>query len=575
MKKILLFIFSLSLIISAQEIKITILETSDVHGKIFPYDFVKDQNTGSSLASVKYYLDSVRAETGENLLLLDNGDILQGSPAVYYYNYIDTSSEHLYASVMKYFGYDAGTVGNHDIEPGHPVYDKFREELNFPWLAANAVDTATGEPYFQPYTVFEKDGVKIAVLGLITPGIPMWLPPSIWSGIRFEDMVKSAENWLAVINEKENPDFVIGLFHSGVEFTYGGVTRETPRNENASLIVAEDVPGFDVVFVGHDHHGWNQHTVNTKGDSVLIIGPTSNARDIARVDITVNKSAGTKKINGTLVNLRNAPESQDFLDKFNPQFEAVKSFVNKPAGKLTRKICSRESITGNAVFTDLIHKIQLDISGADISFAAPLSMDICLDAGEVKTAHMFDLYRFENLLYTMNLSGEEIKNFLEYSVNLRYNSIDSAHIFKFKTENGVPVLNNSGKAAPANSFFNFDDAEGINYKVDLSKPEGERIIIDSLTNGEKFDLAKIYKVAVNSYRGTGGGGHLTKGSGIAPEELNNRIVSSTDADLRYYMIKYFEEHGEVDPVLTNNWKLIPEKEAAEKLKKDTELLFGN
>ncbi|GJQ63300.1 MAG: 2',3'-cyclic-nucleotide 2'-phosphodiesterase [Melioribacteraceae bacterium] len=573
------FVLSIFLMLTtffyAQNVQLTILETSDVHGKIFPYDFVEGTKTGHSLASVKYYVDSLRTVNPEGTLLLDNGDILQGSPAVYYYNYIDTSSSHLYADVINYIGYDAGTVGNHDIEAGHPVYDKFAKTLNFPWLAANAINTKTGKPYFQPYHIIERSGVKIAVLGLITPGIPNWLPPSIWSGIEFIDMVRSAEEWIPVIKKKENPDIIIGLFHSGVEYTYGGTTRETKRNENASLIVAEDVPGFDIVFVGHDHHGWNEYVTDTNGDSVLIIGPTSSARDIAKVDINFNTETRDFNISSRIVNLGNAPESEEYLTNFNPQFEAIKKFVDKPIGKLTADICSGDAVIANAAFTDLIHKIQLEISGADISFAAPLSMNTCLEAGEIKVAHLFDLYKYENLLYTMRLSGREIKEFLEYSTSLRYTNIASEHILKLRLEDGKAILNSRGKASPANSFYNFDDAEGINYSVDLSKPEGSRVTISEFSDGTEFYSDSLYKVAINSYRGSGGGGHLTKGSGIPREELNSRILFSTSADLRYYMINYIEQRKIIKPLETQNWKLLPEAEAREKLQKDKLLLLGS
>jgi len=574
MKKALILFLFLNVILFSQNVKITLLETSDVHGKIFPYDFVNEKETDHSLAAVKYYTDSLRSIKDQSTILLDNGDILQGSPAVYYYNYIDTISPHLYAEVMNYIGYDVATIGNHDIEAGHAVYDRFREDLKFPWLAANAIDVSTGEPYFQPYQIIEKSGVKIAILGLITPGIPDWLPPNIWSGIDFEDMVTTARKWVSIIEEKENPDIIVGLFHSGVEYTYGGVKRETPRNENASLIVAEDVPGFDVVFVGHDHHGWNKFVTNSDGDSVLVIGTTASARDIAKVDVNFNKSNGKFTISGDIVNLRGAKVDEQYLSDFKPQFEKIKSFVDKKIGVLTEDICSGESVIQNAKFTDLIHKIQLEISGADISLAAPLSMNTCLKAGDIKVAHLFDLYRYENLLYTMKLTGKEIKDYLEYAVNLRYNSADSPHIFKFRMENGVPVLNKQGKASPENSFYNFDDAEGLDYIVDLDKPEGSRVKIKSFTNGNDFDENASYSVAVNSYRGSGGGGHLTKGAGIPKEELNNRITNSTDADLRFYMINYFEKYKTITPVVTQNWKLAPEDEVNQKIQEDKKLLFG-
>ena len=188
--------------LSAQTINLKIVETSDVHGAIFPYDLRNNRPSASSLAQVMTYLNQERAKENQLIILLDNGDILQGDPIVYYYNFEKTDTIHIYADVMNYMQYDAATVGNHDIETGHNVYDKFSDEITFPWLAANAVNTSTSEPYFKPFTIIEKEGIKIAVLGLITPAIPKWLPEKIWEGMEFHDMIESAKSWIKEIKTK-------------------------------------------------------------------------------------------------------------------------------------------------------------------------------------------------------------------------------------------------------------------------------------------------------------------------------------------------------------------------------------
>jgi len=134
---------------------ISILETTDIHGVVFPYDFIENEEINVSLASSFTLIRQLRKEK-DAVLLLDNGDNLQGQPTVYYYNFIDTAAIHLGAEVMNYMGYDAGTVGNHDVEAGHAVYDRLVKEYNFPLLAANAVDAKTGKPYFKPYHMIKK-----------------------------------------------------------------------------------------------------------------------------------------------------------------------------------------------------------------------------------------------------------------------------------------------------------------------------------------------------------------------------------------------------------------------------------
>ncbi len=572
-----LFAFQINLI--AQTVNIKVVETTDVHGAIYPYNFQSGEKTLGSLSQVSTYLNQERSNKNQSVLLLDNGDILQGTPAVYYFNFEKPNSKHLYAKVMNYLKYNVGTIGNHDIETGHAVYDKFRKELNFDWMAANAVDVRTGKPYFKPYYVTTVKGIKIAVLGMITPAIPKWLPPSIYKNIEFEDMVETAKKWVAVIMENEKPDILIGLFHSGVEYSYGGSTADTYRNENASQIVAEQVPGFDVVFVGHDHHGWNKWVTNIDGKKVLILGATSSARNIATANFSINKNiTNSKKVTGKIVTMKNYNPDKKFIATFHDEFEEVKKYVSRPLGKFTSSISTSGALFGSSAFTDLINTVQLELSGADISFTAPLAFTTNIDSGEIYVKDMFALYRYENLLYTMKLSGKEIKGYLEYTANLWFSQMKNKndYLLKFKKDKNGKVIFSERTGHPElyDRSYNFDAAAGINYTIDISKPVGSRVTIESMADSSKFDYNKFYKVAVNSYRGNGGGGHLVKGAKIPKNELAKRILHSTEKDLRYYMMKWIEKKGIVNPKRLNNWKVIPTDYWETGKKREYSIMFG-
>ncbi len=345
LKTIKYIFFSVLLAISqiySQQVQIKIIETTDTHGAIFPYDFTNLKPLNHSLAQVYSYVKEQRKDTAQSVLFFSNGDILQGTPVVYYYNFEVPQKPHLYARVMNFMKYDLGTVGNHDIETGHDVYDKFKNEIKFPWLAANAVREDNGEPYFQPYQVFDIKGVKIAVLGIITPGIPNWLPKILWSGMYFDDMVNTAKKWVQVIKEKEKPDILIGLFHAGVNLNYGG-SSEVYMNENAAQAIAEEVPGFNLVFVGHDHRGWNYKVANkvTK-DSVIILGGTSSARVFAVADFYYNLSQrGLDSVKTQLIDSKNFEPDSVFMQTFKPQFDSVKNYVEQPLGTFTKSLDSR------------------------------------------------------------------------------------------------------------------------------------------------------------------------------------------------------------------------------------------
>lgn len=552
-----------------QEIKIVV--STDVHGAFFPIDPITGKQLNGSMAHVSQYISELRKDN--QVVLLDNGDIIQGDPSVYYFNFEDTSSTHIITKSFDLLNYDAGTVGNHDIEAGHSVYDRINSELNTPWLAANCISTKTGEPYFEPYAIVNRGPVKIAVLGLITPRIPDWLPENIWSGMEFQDMVEAAKHWIPIIQKTEKPDLIIGLFHAGLDYTYNNQDGNTPKNENAVRLVAEQVAGFDILFAGHDHKTWNEYRIDPEGDSVLILGSQSKARELAQADVLLQKK-GRKwsivKIEGHNISMSGIKPDQQFTIAFESEIKAINEYVNQDVAELKTALSSRDAFFGPSAFMSLIHQVQLGISKADISFAAPLSYSSWLKPGMLKMNDLFDLYRFENLLYTMSLSGKEILDYLNFSYSNWFSQMKSSndHLIKF-TEG------NDGSLRTATAYYNFDSALGLDYVVDVSKEAGEMVTITGLSNGDKFDLSKRYEVAINSYRGNGGGGHLTRGAGIPEKELSKRLVKSTDKDLRFYMKVWMEKQKEIEVETIKNWTVIPEKMVRSGKDRDYKILFKN
>lgn len=558
----------LSLSATTREVKLKLIETSDIHGNFFPYNFITQQDWNGSFARVYTYVQQERQTYGDNLLLMDNGDILQGQPSAYYYNFMDTISTHITAAMMNYMGFVIGNMGNHDVEAGHAVYDRWIKQCNFPVLGANIIRTSNGQPYLKPYEIIERDGIKIAVLGMITPAIPTWLPETLWKGLSFADMEQTARKWIPIIQEKEKPDVVIGLFHAGKEArTIAGKYRE-----DASAEIAERIPGFDIIMMGHDHRRFCGKIANSQGDSVLLINPANNGRTVGDIEICLTVDGDNvvrKSIQGTLTDMDKLQPSQEFMAQFTPQYQAVKTFVSEKVGTFTETISTRPAYFGPSAFIDFIHSLQLDLTGADISFVAPLSFDAEIKEGDIRISDMFNLYKYENMLYTMELTGKEIKGFLEESYAIWTNQMQSAddHLLLLterKDGNGYTFTNPS---------FNFDSAAGIIYTVDVTKPAGQKITIQSLANGEPFDLNKTYRVALNSYRGNGGGELLTKGAGIPQDQLKDRIVNATEKDLRYYMIQYIKDKKTLSPQPLNQWKMIPEAWTQKAAERDAKLLF--
>lgn len=576
MKKVLILgflLFCLVLYTKAQTktVNIRIVETSDVHGYFFPYDFVERKPLEGSLMRVNTYVNRLRKEYGDNLLLFDNGDILQGQPTCYWSNYVMTTEQNIAAKMVNYMHYDAETIGNHDVEPGHAVYDKWISEVSCPILGANVIDKRTGKPYLKPYTIFVRDGVKIAVIGMLTPTIPCWLNESIWEGLEFQEMVNCSKKWVKHVREVEHADLVIGLFHSGKE---GGLVLNGAE-EDATARVAREVPGFDIIFNGHDHQIHNEWIKNTEGKQVLTLDPSCFAVNVADAQICLTYENGKlkeKDIKGDIVSIRNEQIDQPMSQHFQADFNRIRQYVDRKIGHFETTVSTRNCFFGNSAFIDYIHSLQLKISGADISFNAPLAFDSKIEAGDVTMADMFKLYRFENRLYVFNMTGREILGHLEESYDRWANTMKSSsdHLLLLN-EN---AKNDQQRTGFQNYTFNFDSASGIDYVVDVTKPNGQKVKILKMSNGEPFIEDHIYKVVMNSYRGNGGGDLLTKGAGIAKEELNSRIIYQSPLDLRHYLTVEIEREGNVRPQAANNWKFVPEEWAVPAGNRDYKLLFG-
>lgn len=578
MKKLFIIVLSLlcgtSIKADNQErtISLRIIETSDVHGHFFPYDFIERKPLKGTLARVSTYVNRLRESYTNRLLLLDNGDILQGQPLNYWTNYVNTDKENIAASVVNYMRYDAEAMGNHDVEAGHNVYDKWIREVQCPMLGANIIHKKSGKPYVKPYTILEREGVRIAIIGMLTPTIPCWLNESIWKGMEFQDMVLSARQWVKHVKDTEHADIIIGLFHSGKD---GGIKLNEEIEENQSARIAREVPGFDIIFYGHDHTMNKEWVTSIEGEQVLMLNPANKATHIAdaTLELTIKDGKVCKKnIQGQLVNICDEPVDEAMIAHFKEQIDGVKQYADRRIGHFDCSISTHDCYFGNSAFIDLIHNMMLKISKADISFNAPLSFDSNIKEGDITVADMFNLYKYENKLYVLKMTGKEIKDYLEESYSRWVNTMQSPEdhllLLQKKKNNGQQSMSFK------NYTFNFDSASGIDYEVDVTKPVGEKIRILSLSNGKPFRENKTYKVAMNSYRGNGGGELLTKGAGIANEDIDKRIVYRSSLDLRHYIMKEIERMGNIKPTPNNNWKFVPETWTKPAAQRDRKIIFG-
>lgn len=502
---------------STKEPPLTIIETTDTHGR---YD---------EFANDAYTLKKMKAELGDRLILLDNGDDMQGTPFQYCSNQ-DAEHPNLVSEVLNYFPYDVACVGNHDIEAGRKVFDRVYSETKVPVLAANVIDETTGEPYFTPYIILERDGYKIAVLGLLTPYVVTWVPDRLRPGLRFDQLEAAADKWVKFIREKERPDLMIGLFHSGWEPMAQNLPEDHPLGrENAVKWVAENIPGFDLIFYGHDHRARAEKLTNPNGDPVYVLNSGCRGQGLAKAEVTLKK--GEKpKISIELMPTDGDEKDEAFLAMLQPYIDRAEAYQNKEVAELPVSISSDEVFNGPCLWVDEIHRCQLETVEAegvhaDISMAAPLGGGKTIEAGMLKVKDFFTWYPFENSLAVMALTGKEVKDFIEYAYEMK------------------------------NPIYNFDCAAGIRYEVTDKNPMGERINIVGMADGTPFDMEKTYNVVMNSYRSMGGGNHLINGIGWAQEEIKDHVVWQSDRDLRSLFIDWAMKKGVLDSEPLNCWKI--------------------
>lgn len=553
------------------EYTIHLFTTNDVHGTYFDSTYVSER-TRPSLMAVSHYVDSVRAASGEeNVIFIDAGDCLQGDNAAYYYNYVDTVSRHLYARIAEYMGYDAIVAGNHDIETGHNVYDRIMREMDVPFLAANAVRTDNGRPYFQDYVIVRRHGLKIAILGFTNPGIPGWLSEELWSGMEFRSLLPYVQEYVDKVISEERPDVVVAAVHSGTGNGDGSML------ESQGLDLFRTLRGVDFLVCSHDHRPYV-----AQNDSICLINSGSHCRNIGHGTVRITVKGGkctARSLSAELIPVRKEAVDAEMEALFRKDYDAVRAFTLKPVGELDTELLTRDAYRGMCPYMDLLHTVSLSVPEADISFVAPLTFNGRVGAGTILYNDLFTIYPFENQLFVVRMTGKEIKDYLEYSYDTWINTVDDekdGHLLKIVREpdprTGQDRWSFVGRA------YNFDSAGGLVYTVDVTMPAGSRVSVKSLADGSPFSEDAEYNVAMTSYRASGGGSLMEEGAGIDAAEVETRIVARYP-EIRELVYGYILENGGIyaekikAPAVTGGWSFIPESISGPMLERDMALLF--
>src|SRR5215211_2251345 len=515
-------------------VQITILGTTDLHGNIDPIDYYTNKADNRGLAKVATLIKRVRREH-PNVLLIDSGDTIQGTPLESFHGRKNNQPPDPMMLVMNSLNYDAMTVGNHEYNFGLKVLEKARGEANFPWLSANTYDKAKQQPHYKPYIVKEVAGVKIGILGLTTPGVPNWDNPPNYAGLEFHEPLSEARKWVPMLREKERVDVVVIAMHMGLgeDLRTGDASPGQVLHENEAILIAKEVPGVDVIFMGHTHRDVPSLYIN----GVLLTQANHWGRHLARADLYLQKAGSGWRMYAK--SARTIPSD----DRVEPDPEVVKlaepydretqDWLSRVIGESSEELTAREARFRDTAILDLIQKVQMDAGKADVSMVASFNTEARIAKGPVSVRDIAGLYVYENTLAVLEVTGQQLKNAMEHS----------AKYYKPYVA-GTPLRDLINDKIPA---YNFDIAEGVTYDLDISKPIGQRIQ-NLRFHGQPLSLTRKLRLATNNYRVNGGGGYDMYKS--AP------VVYRSSEEIRELIIDWLEKNKTVPTSPNNNWRII-------------------
>ncbi|MCC6651294.1 MAG: 5'-nucleotidase C-terminal domain-containing protein [Candidatus Eisenbacteria bacterium] len=486
-----LALFAFALPAAAEEARITVLHTTDVHGSLLPWDDLLDKPAARGLARAATRIAKVRAE-GRPVLLLDAGDAMAGSPLVSVWHREPAGMPEPVSAAMNALGYDAMALGNHEFDHGPAGIDSARASSRFPWLAANVV-RSDGSPAFPPSLVREYDGVRVGVIGLCTPAVPLMADSAQWAGYVFLSPIEVARKEVARLRGAERCDVVIALAHTGLEKDprTGEARRGDAPGENFGHQLASEVRGIDVVILAHTHQMLPYADIS--GTVVTQAGKA--AEGMGRIDLTLVRDtpASPWKLTQRRTSLVTFGDStatdEAFAAQFAPYAARTKAALDEVVAQADGELAMAGGRFADGPLWQMVHRAQLEASGADVSLAALFDPAQRVPAGPIRVRDLMRLYPYDNTLVTVEMTGAELEAALEHSAR---------YLATYTYDDGRPL------AEPGMPGWNFDMAMGVQYEIDLTRPAGDRVRHLTFA-GAPLAPEKRLRVVVNSYRAAGGG----------------------------------------------------------------------
>jgi len=510
--------------LQAQEARIQILGTTDMHGHVAAEDTFSLQPANQGWAKITTLIRRQQA-LNPNTLLVDCGDTIQGEPMNYVRHALRRDLPEPSVAVMNTLGFAAMAVGNHDFDFGGEILREVEKQARFPFLSANTVD-AKGRPGFASHTLVTVAGIRVALVGFTTPQVPAMTEPGNYAGLNFRDIVTTAKELIPRLREKERADLVIILMHSGL-----GTLTGREGDENAALRLADQVTGIDAIFTGHTHQA-----IQAEHKGIPIVQAQCFGRALAVVELELRQEKGRWRVlasTGRLVRPEDATASDPEVLRLTAELRtATDRYLDTAATNLLVDLDSRWSRMEDTPLMQLLHQVQRQATGAQLSAAAVPGTKLFIPKGPTSVRQFYALSPYENQVAKIRITGDQLRRYLEHGA-------------RHYTRSWEPELYN--KDVP---YYNYDMVDGVTYVLDLGRPVGSRILNLSFL-GKPVKPEQTFTLALSTYRLRGGGGYMAAiGFNGTPELI-------TRASQRNLLLETVLGHPTLNPAPTHAWRTVP------------------
>jgi len=525
---------------AAGRVTITVLQTSDLHANLLPWNYARGEEGDWGLARVATRVRQIR-KTSKNVLLLDGGDTIQGAPAGWLEARRPAGGPHLMAEAMNVLRYDAMAVGNHEFNFGLDVLRRAQRDSSFPWLSANTRNEADGSAAFPEYLVRTLGGLRVGILGLTTPNIPGWEPAANRPGLAWENPVETAKRLVPALRGRERCDVVIVLIHSGLEVDPATGQPDGTEHENHVVRLAREVPGVDLILTGHSH----RRIPLTRIHGVPVIQPGRWGEVLARVDLVVERAKGAAKVveaRGELLPSDGSVATDAVIAAIaRPHHQRALAYLDEPIATASAPFPAARARLEDSALLDLINETQLAATGAQLSMTSLLPFRYeGWKAGPLTVRQVYALYPYENQLVVVEVDGARLRAVLEHT---------ASYFETAEWKDGRLVVTPRATMRP----YNFDVVQGVSYRIDPTAPVGSRIR-ELRFRGRDVADSDVFTLAVNSYRAQGSGGYAAlRGA---------RVLRAYNDEIRELLVERLRSAGTVHPVTDRNWVLAPGTEWA-------------